>query len=292
MRDRIRAILDVRTRRPQAIAEAATARKRRDSLLGDDNRLFIIAADHPARGALRVGERPMALADRAELLERMSLALGRPGVDGVLGTADVIEDLLLLGALDDKVVIGSMNRGGLAGTVFEIDDRFTGYNAATIARMGFDGGKMLFRIDPEDPATARTMQSCAEAVSDLAGLGLMAMVEPFISHRVEGRIRNDLSPEAVTRSIAVASGLGTTSAYTWLKVPVVDDMERVLAASTLPALLLGGEVSADQDAAFGRWRKALQFPSVHGLVVGRALLFPPGDDVAGAVDTAVGLMRG
>ncbi|HEY7011188.1 MAG TPA: aldolase [Streptosporangiaceae bacterium] len=292
MRDRIRAILDVRTRRPQAIAEAATARKRRDSLLGDDNRLFIIAADHPARGALRVGERPMALADRAELLERMSLALGRPGVDGVLGTADVIEDLLLLGALDDKVVIGSMNRGGLAGTVFEIDDRFTGYDAATIARMGFDGGKMLFRIDPEDPATARTMQSCAEAVSDLAGLGLMAMVEPFISHRVEGRIRNDLSPEAVTRSIAVASGLGTTSAYTWLKVPVVDDMERVLAASTLPALLLGGEVSADQDAAFGRWRKALQFPSVHGLVVGRALLFPPDDDVAGAVDTAVGLMRG
>jgi hypothetical protein len=292
MHDRIRAILDVRTRRPQAIAEAATARKRRDSLLGDDNRLFIIAADHPARGALRVGERPMALADRAELLERMSLALGRPGVDGVLGTADVIEDLLLLGALDDKVVIGSMNRGGLAGTVFEIDDRFTGYDAATIARMGFDGGKMLFRIDPEDPATARTMQSCAEAVSDLAGLGLMAMVEPFISHRVEGRIRNDLSPEAVTRSIAVASGLGTTSAYTWLKVPVVDDMERVLAASTLPALLLGGEVSADQDAAFGRWRKALQFPSVHGLVVGRALLFPPGDDVAGAVDTAVGLMRG
>jgi len=292
MRDRIRAILDVRTRHPQAIAEAATARKRRDSLLGDDSRLFIIAADHPARGALRVGERPMALADRAVLLERMSLALGRPGVDGVLGTADVIEDLLLLGALDNKVVIGSMNRGGLAGTVFEIDDRFTGYDAATIARMGFDGGKMLFRIDPEDPATARTMQSCAEAVSDLAGLGLMAMVEPFISHRVEGRIRNDLSPEAVTRSIAVASGLGTTSAYTWLKVQVVDDMERVLAASTLPALLLGGEVSADQDAAFGRWRKALQFPSVHGLVVGRALLFPPDDDVAGAVDTAVGLMRG
>jgi hypothetical protein len=292
MRDQLRTILDVRARRPQAIAEAAGRRKRRAALLGDDNRLFIIAADHPARGALRVGERPMAIADRADLLERMSLALSRPGVDGVLGTADVIEDLLLLGVLDDKVVVGSMNRGGLAGTVFEIDDRFTGYDAATIARMGFDGGKMLFRIDPDDPATAPTMESCAQAVSDLAAYGLMAMVEPFISHRVDGRVRNDLSPEAVTRSIAVASGLGTTSAYTWLKVPVVDDMERVLAASTLPALLLGGEVSVDQDAAFDRWRKALQFPSVHGLGVGRALLFPPDDDVAGAVDAAVGLMRG
>ena len=129
-------ILDVRTRRPQAIAEAASKRKRRASLLGEDNQLFIIAADHPARGALRVGDRPMAMSDRADLLERMSLALSRPGVDGVLGTADIIEDLLLLGVLDDKVVIGSMNRGGLAGTVFEMDDRFTGYDAETISPDG------------------------------------------------------------------------------------------------------------------------------------------------------------
>jgi hypothetical protein len=292
MHEQLKAILDVRTRRPQAIAEAAARRKRRAALLGEDNQLFIIAADHPARGALRVGDRPMAIADRSGLLERMSLALSRPGVDGVLGTADIIEDLLLLGVLEDKVVIGSMNRGGLAGTVFEIDDRFTGYDAAAIARMGFDGGKMLFRIDPDDPATVVTMESCAKAVSELAAHGLMAMVEPFISHRIDGRVRNDLSPDAVIRSIAVTSGLGTTSAYTWLKVPVVDDMERVLAASTLPALLLGGEVSADQDAAFDQWRKALQIPSVRGLVVGRSLLFPPDDDVAGAVDTAVRLMRG
>jgi hypothetical protein len=291
MHDQLKAILDVRTRRPQAIAAAAAQRKRRPALLGDDGRLFIIAADHAARGALRAGDRPMALADRADVLERLSLALSRPGVDGVLGTADIIEDLLLLGALENKVVIGSMNRGGLAGTVFEIDDRFTGYDAATVARMGFDGGKMLFRIDPDDPATARTMESCARAVSELAAHGLMAMIEPFISRRADGRIRNDLSPEAVTRSVAVAAGLGTTSAYTWLKVPVVPDMERVLAASTLPALLLGGEVSADQDAVFAQWHQALQLPSVCGLVVGRTLLFPPGDDVAGAVDAAVALMR-
>jgi hypothetical protein len=292
MRDHLKAILDVRTRRPQAIAEAAARRKRRATLLGDDDQVFIIAADHPARGALRAGDRPMAIADRMELLGRMSVALSRPGVDGVLGTADVLEDLLLLGLLDGKVVIGSMNRGGLAGTVFEIDDRFTGYDAATIARMGFDGGKMLFRIDPDDPVTASTMESCAQAVSDLAAHGVVAMIEPFISHRLEGRVRNDLSTAAVIRSIAVASGLGTTSAYTWLKLPVVDDMERVLATSTLPALLLGGEVSADQEAVFGRWREALKLPTVHGLVAGRTLLFPPDDDVAGAVDAAVSLMRG
>jgi DhnA family fructose-bisphosphate aldolase class Ia len=173
-----------------------------------------------------------------------------------------------------------------------MDDRFTGYDADSIARMGFDGGKMLFRIDPDDPATVVTMEACARAISDLASHALMAMVEPFISHRVDGRVRNDLSPEAVIRSITVAAGLGATSAYTWLKLPVVEDMERVMAASTLPVLLLGGEVSADQDAAFERWRKALQIPSVHGLVIGRSMLFPPDDDVASAVDTVLSMVRG
>jgi hypothetical protein len=194
MREQLKTILDVRTRRPQAIAEAAARRKRRDAILGEDSQLLIIAADHPARGALRVGNDPMAIADRLDLLERLSVALARPGVDGVLGTADIIEDLLLLGVLEDKVIIGSMNRGGLAGTAFEMDDRFTGYDAPAVAKMGLDGGKMLFRIDPDDPATVVTMESCARAISDLADRGLMAMVEPFISHRVDGRVLNDLSP--------------------------------------------------------------------------------------------------
>ena len=116
----------------------------------------------------------------------------------------------------------------------------------------------------------------------------MAMVEPFISHRVDGRVRNDLSPEAVVRSATIAAGLGRTSAYTWLKLPVVDDMERVLAASTLPVLLLGGEVTADQDATFATVAaRPSTLPTVRGLVVGRALLYPPDGDVAAAVDQAV-----
>jgi hypothetical protein len=288
--DRIAQVIETRVRRPGQIAEAAAGRARAGSVVGPEGRLVIVAADHPARGTLRAGRKRFAMADRADLLERLCVALGRPGVGGVLGTADVLEDLLLLGALEGKVVIGSMNRGGLAETVFEIDDRFTGYDAAAIARMGFDGGKMLLRIDPNDPATADTMQACARAVSDLAGRGLIAMVEPFIVHRVEGRVRNDTSPEAMMLALTIASGLGTTSAYTWLKVPVVKDMERVMAASTLPALLLGGEVPDDPADAFAGWRKALRLPNVRGLLAGRSLLYPADGDVATAVDTAVGLL--
>jgi DhnA family fructose-bisphosphate aldolase class Ia len=292
MRDeQYRAVLDVRTRRPGAIMEATARRVRPASLFNEHGKLMVIAADHPARGALRAGPRPLAMADRVELLDRVCLALSRPGVNGVLGTPDIVEDLLVLGALDGKVVLGSMNRGGLAGTAFEIDDRFTGYDAASLAAAGFEGGKMLLRIDPDDPATVATVEACARAVSALAEHKLVAMVEPFIAHRVDGRVRIDLSPEATIRAMTVAAGLGRTSAYTWLKVPVVDDMERVMAATTLPAVLLGGEVSAAQDAAFQSWRKALKLPTVQGLVIGRSLLYPPDDDVAGAVDAAVGLLQ-
>jgi hypothetical protein len=287
--DQIAGIIRTRIHRPEAIAEAAARRARPVSLVGPEGRLVLVAADHPARGALRAGSERLAMADRARLLGRLCTALSRPGVHGVLGTADVLEDLLLLGALDGKVVIGSMNRGGLTGTVFEIDDRFTGYDASTIERTGFDGGKMLLRIDPDDPATAGAIQACAQAVNELAGRRMMALVEPFISHRTDGRVHNDLSAEAMIRAVAVASGLGATSAYTWLKLPVVADMELVAGASTLPVLLLGGEVPDNPAGAFAAMRKALQLPNVKGIVAGRSLLYPADGDVAGAVDTAVAM---
>jgi hypothetical protein len=286
----IEELVATRIHRPDAIAEAAAARRRPDSLIGDHGKLMIIAADHPARGALRAGADAFAMGNRVDLLHRIRTALGRPGVNGVLGTPDILEDLLLLGALDDKVVIGSMNRGGLAGTVFEMDDRFTGYDADSIAAAGFEGGKMLLRIDPDDAGTVATLESCGRAVSGLAGHRLMAMVEPFISHRVDGRVRNELTADAMIRAMTVSAGLGTTSAYTWLKVPIVDDMERVMAATTLPALILGGEVPADADGAYAQWSKALALPTVQGLVIGRSLLYPPAGDVAGAVDRAVSLL--
>ncbi|MCQ4084661.1 deoxyribose-phosphate aldolase [Streptomyces sp. RB6PN25] len=285
-------LVKVRTQHPEAFAEAAALRPRRP-LIGESGRLMIVAADHPARGALAVGDHKLAMANRVDLLERLCLALSRPGVDGVLATADILEDLLLLGALDGKVVMGSMNRGGLAGAAFELDDRFTGHRPQDIARLGFDAGKLLLRIDYDDPGSLTTMLSTARAIDEMAELKLPVFVEPFISRRIDGKVKNDLSAEAVTKSIAIASGLAGTSAYTWLKVPVtedVDDMAAVMETSTLPAVLLGGEVGKDQEGAYEKWRKALRLPTVQGLVVGRSLLYPAEGTVETAVDTAVGLL--
>ncbi len=253
---------------------------------------MIVAADHPARGALGVRDDASAMASRADLLNRLAVALSRPGVDGVLGTADILEDLLLSGLLEDRIVIGSMNRGGLQGAEFEFDDRWTGYDADTIAAHGMDGGKMLTRICLADEYTATTLESSGKAVTALARQGLMAMVEPFLSVRVTSdRVRNLLDPDSVIKSIQIASGLGATSAYTWLKLPVVPEMGRVLESTTLPSLLLGGDADGDPDEHYRQWADALTYPSAAGLVIGRALLYPADGDVAAAVDTAVGLVH-
>lgn len=282
---------EVRASDPGLFARRWADRSRRP-LLGEDGRMLLVAADHPARGALGVRGEGMAMGSRSDLLERLATALSRPGVDGVLGTPDVLDDLLLMGALEGKVAIGSMNRGGLQGAAFELDDRFTGYTAAEIARRGLDGGKMLTRIALDDPTSVATLEASARAVTELAEREIMAMVEPFWSARREGKVVNLLDPDSTIRSIAVASGLGASSARTWLKLPVVEDLPRVIDATTLPTVLLGGDPKGDPQDTYAAWERALALPQVRGLVVGRALLYPPDGDVAAAVDIAAGLVHG
>jgi DhnA family fructose-bisphosphate aldolase class Ia len=282
------AITELRASDPGAIARAWQDRVTRPTVRGN-GRLMIVAADHPARGALGVGSRPTAMNSRTDLLDRLRAALADPGVDGVLATSDILDDLVVLGALEDKVVFSSFNRGGLAGASFELDDRMTAATAASTAAANMNGGKMLCRIDLDDAGTVATMAACARAVDELAAHGLIAMLEPFMSSRVDGKVRNDLSPDAVIKSIHIAQGIGSTSAYTWMKLPVVDEMDRVMEATTLPTLLLGGDPT-DPGEAFASWEKALGLPSVRGLIVGRTLLYPPDDDVATAVAAAVSMV--
>lgn len=284
------ALRDARTRHPERIAEAFRDRRRRE-LIGDDGRLMIIAADHPARGSLAVGADASAMANRYDLLDRLATALEHPGVDGVLGTPDIIDDLAALGLLDDKIVVGSMNRGGLRGATFELDDRYTGYDVPTMVDRGIDFAKTLVRVGLDDAGTADTLEATANAVTAAAAAQLPIMLEPFMSAWRDGRVVNDLTPDAVIRSTAIAAGLGADSSYTWMKLPVVDDMARVMAATTMPTLLLGGDGAGDPDAMFASWRDALALPGVVGLTVGRNLLYPPGGDVASAVDTAARLVH-
>lgn len=310
-KDLYRRLVDLRAHAPERALELARQRRRRPLLLPHDQledgvshrtRLFLVAVDHPARGALGVGGDPLRMADRRDLLSRLSLALSRPGVDGLLATPDIVEDLLLLGSLtggtsllDDKVVFGSMNRGGLAGSAWELDDPITAYHAAAVFRMNLDGGKLLLRIDRQDPDSLKTLYQCARAIRILTAqkVPATAMVEPLPAYRDENRVlRIDTSPEALIEVIAIASGLGPTSAHTWLKLPPPSsDPMRVFAASTLPVLLLGGDPGDRGEELLASWAEAMDAPTVRGLVAGRSLIYPADDDVAGWVDRAARIVH-
>lgn len=285
------AIKDIRAENPDAVANVLASRKRRELIRGD-GKLLIIAADHPARGAIAVGNNPTAMGSRRDLLDRFAEALSNPNVDGVLGTPDVIDELALMGLLDDKIVVGSMNRGGIRGSSFEFDDRFTGYSIEAIKKQGLDFAKTLLRINLQDSASVATLEANARAVDAAYENKLPIMLEPFMSDWVNGKVVNDLSTDAVVLSVAIAQGLGVSSSYTWLKLPVVDNMEKVMEATTLPTLLLGGDVDGDQNKAFESWNGALSLPGVRGLVVGRSLLYPTNGDVSQAVDIAAKMVHG
>ncbi|KFF59000.1 deoxyribose-phosphate aldolase [Cryobacterium sp. MLB-32] len=285
------ALRQTRAQHPERIGEILASRTRRDLIRGD-GRLFIVAADHRARGALGVRGDDNAMANRYELLEGLATALSRPGVDGVLGTPDIIDDLALLGLLDDKIVVGSMNRGGLKGASFEMDDRYTAYSVDRIQRDRLDFAKNLLRINLADPGSVATLEATAQVVSEAAAAGLPIMLEPFMSSWVNGKVQNDLTADAVILSIAIAEGLGDSSAYSWLKLPVVPEMNRVMAATTLPTLLLGGDPVGNQHETFERWHNALGLPGVRGLVVGRSLLYPHDGNIEKAIDMAATLVHG
>lgn len=282
------ALVDLRLRHPDAAQEEAEARLRR-STLAPDGRLLILAADHPARMVTRAGGDPVAMGDRWALLSRVLRVLTAPGVDGLMATPDVIEEVLMLchlartrqghGWLDGKVLVGCMNRGGLVGTVFELDDRMTAFTPEGMRRLGLDGAKMMVRIDPQDPATAVTLEACARAIDACHDHSLEVFLEVFQVDRIPTGLRGRTDPESLIRATGVASGLGTSTAHTWLKLPYSPGYDRVAAATTLPILLLGGEVRDDPASVLAELAAGMAAgPTVRGALVGRNISFAPDED--------------
>jgi DhnA family fructose-bisphosphate aldolase class Ia len=284
-------LTETRVADPERIAAALAQRRRRETLTRD-GMMFIVAADHTARAMVGLYDDPLMMADRRSMLERLLTALDHPRVDGVLASADIMDDLALLGALDDKVAVGTMNRGGLAGASWTMDDRFTAYDTAHLRAAQLDAGKLLLRIDYQDAGTVPTLQAAARAVQELNDARMLAMVEPIpYTKNTNGDAVWDDDPLALVKAVAVSAALGGSSAYTWLKIQATADIETVAKVTTQPLLLLGGAPGPDPEATFAMWEHALHQPTVRGLVIGRALLYPRDGDVAAAVARAADLVE-
>src|SRR5690625_6674068 len=74
--------------------------------------------------------------------------------------------------------------------------------------------------------------------------------------------------------VTLTAALGDYSRNIWLKIPYVNDFERVASATTLPIVILGGDRSGGMDMA-AIVKKAMESGhQVRGAMLGRNVLYP------------------
>ena len=274
-------------------------RKRRGNLT-NDGKLNILAADHPARRVTKVGDDSLRMANRHGYLARIVRVLQSDVVDGVMATMDVLEDLLVIhhlvlesggpALLDNRLLIASLNRGGLAGASWEMDDPITGTSPVNCARMNLDGAKLLLRLCDDEPNSLDTMLYCSEAITEMNALGLPTFLEPLPVVKEKNNYKVVKTADALARIVGVASALGDSSRHLWLKLPYCENYQVVAGATTLPILLLGGESAGDATPLLREISAGLAAGSnVRGALVGRNVLYP-GDEDPFVIAQAAGLI--
>jgi DhnA family fructose-bisphosphate aldolase class Ia len=286
---------------PEFVFRAAQERVRRPRL-APTGKLNILAADHPARNITKVGNDGLAMADRRDYLARILRVLTSARVDGVMATMDILEDLLAIdgflraaGAptlLDYKVLIASLNRGGLAGSCWELNDPLTGATPASCQAWRLDGAKILLRVDPQSPDSLETLKASGAAITESNALHLPFLLEPLLVARTDKGYTVVKTAEALAHLAGVASALGDSSRYLWLKLPYCDDYEKVARSTTLPILLLGGESAGDPAPFLRQLECALRAgPNVRGALVGRNVLYPGAEDPLAMAEAAGGIIH-
>jgi hypothetical protein len=294
-------VTEARVSDPELPLRVAKERQKRERL-APRGRLNILASDHPARRVTRVGSDPLRMADRQEYLARTLRVLQSEVVDGVLATMDIIEDLLVIhdlmkragasGFLDNKLLIASLNRAGLLGSSWEIDDPVSGPSPAACAEWRLDGTKVLLRLCDAEPDSLKTLLATVRAISEQTALRLPMFLESLPVERVEGGYRIIKTAEELTRTAGAAAALGDSSRYVWLKLPYCENYEMVARATTLPILLLGGEPVGDVRPFLRELSAGLKAgPNVRGALVGRNVLFPGDGDPFAAAEAAGGIVH-
>jgi DhnA family fructose-bisphosphate aldolase class Ia len=227
----------------------------------------ILAADHRARGVITV-ERYQ------DYLEALGAAL--PHCDGILASTQPLADLVATGAVGPgQRTYLSINRTGLAGSAFELDDRLVAPLEAAVAA-GYTGIKLMTRIDLADRASAGALELLGRVLAGARGHGLEALIEPLSWKN--GTI--DRSTEGIVYAAVVAHDLGAPL----IKVPVPDDVRpgsarvaairRVVDSVGVPVLVLGGPHRGSRSVLLAELSDAMAGGAA-GVAIGRAVYQDP-----------------
>jgi hypothetical protein len=276
-------LTQVRIDDPERALQVGQRRRRRQKLSAD-GRLNLLAADYPARRVVRAGAQPLAMADRQDFLIRIVRILTADAADGVLATMDVLEELLLLHDLmsshglrpflDEKVLIVSLNRAGLSGSAWEMEDPVTGPTPRQCADWKMDGVKMLWRYCESDRGSLATLRSCAQTITEANLVQMPFFLEPLPVVRTETGYKANTQADATAQLVGAATALGDSSRYVWLMLRYCPNFSMVAQSTTSPILLLGSE-SASADEYFNDMKEGLSAGhNVRGAIMGRSVLYP------------------
>ena len=286
-------IARLRVEEPDLIKKELLARKRRKTL-APTGYMTVLAADHPARYLMN----PREMGNRLDYAGRIVRCLAETDIDGLMATADVIEDIVLANYifkqknkgksfLDEKILMACVNRTGLSGLEHELMDRESGYmQAKKIKEMNLDAAKMLLRIpikaDKTDRFAVETMERCAKVTAECVDLQIPMFMEPLaVDRKPEGGYTVIEEPDALIKVMGVAAGLAHSSAYTWLKIPYCPQYDRVVKSVTMPILMLGGPSTGRPAGTLENFVRGMGAgPNVRGALVGRNVIFPGDDDPA------------
>lgn len=272
----------------ELVKREANERVRRE-ILTNDGALMIIAADHPARGMMSSGVDGLGMAQRVNFLGRiLRVICGNPQVDGVMGTPDVLEDLILFSYLvkqhggedflPNRVLIGCMNRLGLKDAVFELDDGLSAYKACYTKEMGIDGVKLMFRYDPKSLDSRKTIEYCLKAMNECHEHEVPVFLEALAVESKDGKPQQKSDIKSLIQAVCIANGLSTSSVGTWLKLPYIKDYsgltyKDVITATSYPVLVLGGAATGQPEELVTNVHEAMEAGASGGLI-GRQILFP------------------
>jgi DhnA family fructose-bisphosphate aldolase class Ia len=240
----------------------------------------ILAADHRARGVVTTE-------NYEDYLTALAKAL--PSCDGILATAQPLGDLVQTGHVTPQHrTYLSLNRTGLAGSVFELDDRPVA-SVARAASDGWTGVKHMTRIDMADRLTAGALELLGRVLEQARAASLDALIEPLVWR--DGRVARE------TDSIVFAAVIAHDMGAPVIKVPVPAVMPglerqravaRVVASVGVPVLFLGGpRVEAGRPPVLEEVRDVMAGGG-SGMAIGRAVYQDPDPaEMAGLVAALV-----
>ena len=276
-------ITAMRVDSPSRIEETAHNRKRRPKI-APEGRLSLLVADQPARRETQVGTAPLALANRHDLLARVVRIMSGHAADGVVGSVDLIEDLLALESLlrerghdsilDGKLLVASLNRGGLSGSIWELNDPMTGPSLEGCAALRLDAARIVLRLSPHSAESLSTLTGVANMLRKTNAAKLPVFLEPIAVDKAKLGYDFVNDPTTLARIVGVATGLGDSSRRVWLTVPHCDDMPLIARTTTLPMLINCDHSAMTPDTLLQAVSGSLEAGSnIRGALMGTNVLF-------------------